>query len=264
METDIFDNRKIRQIESLPEGDAIIVIWMKLLCLAGKINDYGMIYLTKEIPYTDQMLSVQFGKPLPTIQLSLNTFRQFEMIEIIDNIMCISNWEEYQNIEMMEKVREQTRKRVAKFREKKKIECNVTETLQLTLRNATDRDRDKDRESDKESDKEIDDRYTNPKSSIINLWKEITGKSIHSNNQYIDKSIKEYGIDYVIEAIEQIKNSDYLLGKTDHGIVVQFAWFYKHIKEVHDGKFETYVKKQKEKKSEIDYEAFEDEFLANK
>ena len=28
---DMFDNRKIRQIETLPDGDGIIVIWVKLL-----------------------------------------------------------------------------------------------------------------------------------------------------------------------------------------------------------------------------------------
>ena len=53
---DIFDNRKIRQIEALPDGDAIIVIWLKLLCLAGTINDGGLIYFTREIPYTEEHL----------------------------------------------------------------------------------------------------------------------------------------------------------------------------------------------------------------
>ena len=36
--TDIFDDEKILLIESLPEADSIIVIWFKLLCLAGKMN----------------------------------------------------------------------------------------------------------------------------------------------------------------------------------------------------------------------------------
>lgn len=29
--TDIFDNRKIKQIEAMPKGEAIIVIWIKLI-----------------------------------------------------------------------------------------------------------------------------------------------------------------------------------------------------------------------------------------
>ena len=114
--TDMFDNRKIRQIECLPDGDSIIVIWMKLLCLAGQTNDNGMVYFTKDIPYTEQMLAQQFNRPLTTIQMALKTFEQFGMVELVDNILHISNWEKYQNIEGMEKIREQTRKRVAKHR----------------------------------------------------------------------------------------------------------------------------------------------------
>ena len=37
--TGIFDDDKILLIESLPEADSIIVIWFKLLCLAGKQNN---------------------------------------------------------------------------------------------------------------------------------------------------------------------------------------------------------------------------------
>ena len=107
--SDIFDNRKIKQIETLPEGDAIIVIWFKLLCLAGNINDSGLVYFTKDIPYTDAMLAAQFGRPLTTIQLALQTFERFGMINTVDNVMLISNWEKYQNVEKMTDIREYNR-----------------------------------------------------------------------------------------------------------------------------------------------------------
>lgn len=153
MSVELFDNRKIRQIESLPEGDSIIVIWMKLLCLAGNINDSGMVYFTKEIPYTEQMLATQFNRPMPTVQLALSTFQQFGMIDIIDDIVYISNWEKYQNVEGMELIREQTRKRVAKHRaNQKKLEGNVTCNVTVTQRNATDIDIDKDKEIDRDID----------------------------------------------------------------------------------------------------------------
>lgn len=135
---DIFDNRKIKQIETLPDGDSIIVIWFKLLCLSGMVNDKGMIYLTEEVPYTEEMLATQFSRPLKTVQLAMTTFQQFGMIEIIDDILHISNWENYQNVAGMEKVREQTRKRVQKHREKQKLlDCNVT----VTQSNAIDKEK---------------------------------------------------------------------------------------------------------------------------
>ena len=84
LSTDLFNNRKIRQIESMPNGDAIIVIWLKLLILAGETNAGGMIWFSKTIPYTEQMLATAFNRPLPTVQLALRTFEQFGMLEIVD------------------------------------------------------------------------------------------------------------------------------------------------------------------------------------
>lgn len=148
--TDMFDNRKIKQIEILPDSDAIIVIWVKILCLAGVINEEGCLLFTKEIPYTEELMATQFNRPINTIRLALKTFERFGMIEVIDSVIRISNWEKYQNIEGMEKVREQTRKRVANYRGRQKQalleQCNVTETL----RNATDIEEEKEKEIEKE------------------------------------------------------------------------------------------------------------------
>ena len=144
MATDIFDNRKIRMIEALPDGDSIIVIWVKLLCLAGNINDSGLIYFTKEIPYTDQMLATQFVRPLATIQLALRTFEEYGMVEVIDDMLHISNWEKYQNTDRLQEIREQTRVRVAKYRANQKaLGCNATCNATVTDCNATDIDKEK-------------------------------------------------------------------------------------------------------------------------
>lgn len=142
--TNMFDNRKIKQIEKLPEGNALLVIWLKLLTLAGNVNDSGFVYFTKDIPYTDQMLATEFDMPLSTIQLALNVFKQYEMIDITDDLLKISNWEKYQNVEGMEKIREQNRirKQNQRLREKeaKQIECHVTRHEEVTQSHATDID----------------------------------------------------------------------------------------------------------------------------
>lgn len=132
LDVGLFDNRKIKQIRTLPEGDSLVVIWLQLICLAGNVNDGGLVYLTREVPYTEQMLATAFGETLATIQLALRTFETFGMIEIINDIICLRNWEKYQAVEGMEKVREQTRKRVENYRQRQKLlGCNVTDTLQL-------------------------------------------------------------------------------------------------------------------------------------
>lgn len=151
---DVFDDQKIRMIETMPEGDTIIVIWFKLLTLAGKINDGGFVYFVRDIPYTDQMLAGYLNRPLQTVQLALNTFIRFGMIEIVDDLIFLSNWEKHQNADKLDKIREDTRKRVAKHREKKREElekttCNVTVTLPVTQCNATEEELEEELEIEK-------------------------------------------------------------------------------------------------------------------
>lgn len=150
LSTDIFNNRKIKQIESMPDGDAIIVIWFKLLVLAGEINDNGCIYFTQEIPYTDQLLSTQFNKPIQTVQLALTTFEKFKMIEIIEDLIRVSNWEKYQNVNGMDRIKEQNRIRQQRWRDNQK---NITDSnATVTLHNGTDIDKEVDIEEDKKEE----------------------------------------------------------------------------------------------------------------
>ena len=145
--TDMFNSsRKIKQIEVMPEGDSILVIWLKLLLLAGNINDGGAIYLTPEIPYTEEMLANELRRPLTTVRMALSIFEQFGMIEIVDNILHLSSWEKYQSIDKLAEIREQNRQRVAKHRQKKLLnDGNVTVTLHETLRNAIEEDKEKEK-----------------------------------------------------------------------------------------------------------------------
>ena len=139
--TSMFDDEKIRIIESMPDADAILVIWIKLLTLAGKNNTNGFIFLSENIPYTDEMLSTIFNRPLNTVRLALQTFKQFGMIDYDDkNFLFLVNWEKHQNIEGLEKIREQTRKRVAKHRENQKALTGDV-TLPVTQSNATEKNK---------------------------------------------------------------------------------------------------------------------------
>ena len=156
--TNIFDNRKIKQIEIMPEGDTILVIWFKLICLAGTINDNGMIYLTQEIPYTDEMLAAQFGRPLPVVRLALKTFEAFQMIEVIDNFLCLPSWEKYQSADKLANMRSKNAERQARFRERHKAEMggsNVTPALpvtpNVTLCNALEGEGEREGDRDKEN-----------------------------------------------------------------------------------------------------------------
>lgn len=146
--TDIFDDEKILLIEAMPDADSIIVIWFKLLCLAGKLNSCGVLIMNSRIVYTDEMLSQVFRRPINTIRLALKTFEQFGMIEIVNDAITIPNWEKHQNIEGMERVREQNRNRQRQWYNRQKTLTNVTPNVRLTQPNATDIDKEKEGDID--------------------------------------------------------------------------------------------------------------------
>lgn len=100
--TDIFDDEKMLLIESAPDADAIIVIWFKLLCLAGKQNNGGIFMLNDKIAFTDEMLATIFRRQINTVRLALNMFERFGMIEVIDNVISIPNWEKHQSLDALE------------------------------------------------------------------------------------------------------------------------------------------------------------------
>lgn len=124
--TDIFDDEKIMMIETLPEADAIIVIWFKLLCLAGKTNHSGVLLFCDRVAYTDKMLSVIFRRKESVVKLALDTFESLGMIQIVDNVITIPNWGKHQNIDSLENKREYMRSYMQKYRKKQEaIACKT-------------------------------------------------------------------------------------------------------------------------------------------
>jgi predicted phage replisome organizer len=152
---DMFDNRKIKQIGSMPEGDSLLLMWVQLLCLAGNVNDGGFIYLTKEIPYTDEMLATQFNKPISTVRLALKTFEQFGMIEIINNMIFLSSWEKYQSTDRLATIREKDRERKRRKREAEKLLLQNSTEIPRTSMDVPRIDIEGDIDIDKDKNKSI-------------------------------------------------------------------------------------------------------------
>lgn len=165
IDTGIFDDSKIRLIESMPEGNTLIVIWFRLLILAGKEFTNGIFMINDKIACTDEMLATIFGKPIATIRLALETFQKLNMVDLIDGAYSIPNWNKYQSADKYEINRARDRKRLQEWRkkqqEKTKIpQINATsqnETFHETFqkRNETPTEIEEEIEIEKEKEKEI-------------------------------------------------------------------------------------------------------------
>jgi len=151
--TGMFDDEKIKIIDSLPDHDAILVIWIKLLTLAGKCNARGCLVINDSLPYTDEMLSAVFFRPLNTIKMALDIFEKLGMI-YRSNAIQLANWEKHQNETALEIIRENERNRKRIQRAKQAIQItdynNVPDNVPDKSRNVRtlDIDKDKDKEED--------------------------------------------------------------------------------------------------------------------
>ncbi len=155
--TDMFDNRKIKYLRRLPEGDSIVLIWVMLLTMAGRCNSNGTIFLTENIPYTPKMLADELDFEENTVLLALKALEQLNMIITDNGFFSIAGWEEYQNIEGMDKVREQNRirKQNQRARQKEKLLPEKTDMSRdshgtVTQSHATDKDIDIEEDKEKE------------------------------------------------------------------------------------------------------------------
>lgn len=177
--TDLFDDEKIKFIETMPNGDAYIVIWFKLLCLCGKSNCGGFLMFTSKLAYTDEMLSSIFSRDIKEIQMALKLFEKLEMIEISDNRICVANWEKHQSLDKLEAKKEYDREYQRKKREQNKL---LIEN-RTSIARASNDNRSLDIEEDIEIDKDI---YTN----VLEYW---NSKNIikHKMNESIEKQIKK-------------------------------------------------------------------------
>ncbi len=116
----MFDDDKIKIIESMENGYEYIVIWVKLLCIAGKKNSDGCIYLVKELPIDEAMLARVSGHNIDVFRAALRIFEGFSMISVIDNgHLKLNNWEKYQDkLKSYDDVLNQNAIRQQKFRNK--------------------------------------------------------------------------------------------------------------------------------------------------
>ena len=118
--TDIFDDEKFDAIETLADKHMIQLAWIKLLCLAGKCNENGFLMLTREIPYTDEMIANRFRMSIGDTQRALQFFQSLNMIEVVDNVYMVSNWTLHQNQKGLEDLNKAHAERQKRYRERQK------------------------------------------------------------------------------------------------------------------------------------------------
>ena len=251
--TDIFDDEKILLIESLPDAYAIITVWFKLLCLAGKQNNSG-VFTMGQIAYTDKMLATIFRMKEATVTMAIQTFEQFGMVELIDGVITIPNWDKHQSLDVYEKKKERDRLYQAERRANQRLLAQKSSdnrsTNRLTVERQTDEQSscvavsEEDRERDKEERKrkegktdfqQIAEMYntTCPSLPSVKALSDARKKAIKAR-------LNTYSLDDFRTLFEKAEASDFLKGGNDRNWTASFDWLIKdaNMAKVLEGNFD--------------------------
>ena len=229
--TDMFDNRKIKHLRRLPEGNNIVLIWVMLLTMAGRCNSGGMIFLTENIPYTPKMLADELDFEENTVLLAIQALEKLNMIVSNNGFFAIAGWEDHQNIEGMEKIRESKRLSQARWRAKQKelaapstVESTV-ESTEMLRGNAEE-----DIEEEKELDIDIEKEEKVSCQQIIDLYHSIciSYPKIRSISESRRKAIKArlntYSLEDFRTVFENAEDSSFLKGSNGRNWSANFDW----------------------------------------
>lgn len=229
----MFDGMSFKKIKRAKIGgesfrDKLTAVWFELMDFAGKCNHDGAFVSPAEIPFTDiSDIAIMIDRDEEELKLCMAFFVKEGMVTVIDDVYSLSNWAEYQNKEGLDKIREQTRIRVAKHRENKKLLCgNVTCNVTETQSNALDKD--------KERDKELDNKKESISSQqIVDLYHSIciSFPKVRSLSDARRKAIKARLNTYTLEdfqtVFENAEASSFLKGSNDRNWTATFDWLIK-------------------------------------
>lgn len=211
---------------STPEQKTILIT---LLLMANhEPNQWewkGKKYIVKSGEFITSLEKIvaKCGKGITT-QNVRSALKRFEKLQFLTNestkqnrLIKIENWGLYQDEEN---------------RPNKATNKEVTNDQQRPNKEVTTNKNDKNDKNDKNiiilsKDKIIVDLMQKWNELSDNISKISTLKKDTQRYKMLSKRINEYGADKVLEAIEQIKRSSFLLGKNDRGWTITFEWFVK-------------------------------------
>lgn len=165
IDSGMFDNIKFKLIESRPNSEMIEVIWVKLLCLCGKMDNGGVLTIGKRA-LTQAEIATLINRTESDVNCAFEALSDLGMIEMEENTYIIKGWIKHQNTEKYERVKERQKEYQKSYRERTKQKLSSASTAKslangenLTLSNslanvsAVEEEEEKDKETEKENKK---------------------------------------------------------------------------------------------------------------
>lgn len=241
---DFFKRHEIRVIEEMPNGKDYILFYLKLL--VESITHEGKLRFSDAIPYNEQMLSSITNTNIDTVKNAMDIFIQLNMIEVLDDAtIFMKEVEDMVGSESASAIRKRkSRENQALLNGKCDIVTDVSQESHtmsgqcpIEIRDKSIENRDKNistiskdivcqTETVRPDTKPIIEAWNSL--SKISAIKPITKLSTSSKRyQSLIARLKDYSVEDILKAIENIKCSEFLKGNNRRNWIITFDWFVK-------------------------------------
>lgn len=116
---DFYSEPRIRMIKKMKGGERVLIILEQLKCVAAQERNSGIFILPSGKPYTTELLAVAVDYPPRAVKEAVDVLVDFEILSRDENgVISIEGWDEFQTLDKDALIREQTRQRVARYRDR--------------------------------------------------------------------------------------------------------------------------------------------------
>ena len=215
LKEDFFDEKLVRLLRKLPDGDAVAIVYLKLLLKTLKTN--GQILLDGLLPEQNEEIALWLDEDINVVKLTIEALKKYRVVEIVDSETLYVN-----TLDLMLGSECYSAKRVREHRERK-------QELLLGNTGVTNGNQEKELELEKERELElykihvekIKDLYNDTCTNLPKA-KSLSKKRI-SHIKQREKTLRDFGTDWGQYFII-VNNSQFLTGKNKTKWKANFDW----------------------------------------
>ena len=232
LKDNFFNQKEVKKLRRIAGGDTYTIIYLKMQLLSIKKD--GIIEFEGTEKDLAEQLSYEIDEDLNNIQVTLSFLKVNNLIEEIseNNFLltkvpdCIGK--EGASAERVRRHRER-KALLEKEKEQKMLQCNgeVTNSNNTVIKSNTEIEKEIEIEIEKDNNisKDI---FIN---KVVSEWNSIGVSPIKlirgTRQKMLNARIKEYSEEGVLQAINNIKHSDFLKGQNKNSWVITIDWFLK-------------------------------------
>lgn len=244
LKEDFFDDKHIRYLRKLPDGDRLTIVYLRMQLLSLKTE--GIIQYSQLMPSCSDELALALDEETEIVKFALAALQQIGLVEVWDDqTVYMSAMQELVGVEGS------SAERVRRHREKKALHCNgealqnVTQPLLCHGEKIERKEQEKRAKEDGEATPDASASPPCPYSEIISLFNSICvsypriTRLSDARKKAIKARLNQYSVDDFKRLFELTEASAFLKGSNNRNWSATFDWIIKdgNIAKILDGNY---------------------------